>query len=151
MGFLAERERKVARPLQAAALPRKLAKSARLWDQAVMRRLLTASLALAVSACALAPQETPVTPAAAAAPTTHNAVTLIGLSSSDLVARFGQPRLRVAAGPGTKLQWAGAQCVLDAYLYPRGSGRETYVTHVDARRPTGESFESNACARTLAR
>ncbi len=115
-----------------------------------MRRLLTASIFLATAGCALAPQDAPVTPAPTV-PVAHNAVTLIGLSSSDLAARFGQPRLRVAAGPGTKLQWANATCVLDAYLYPRGSGRETYVTHVDARRPTGERVESNACARTLAR
>lgn len=150
MGILRVRDGKVARPLQAAAPPRKLAKSVRLWDQGTMRRLLTACLALTASACALAPQETAVTPAPVA-PTAHNAVTLIGLSSSDLAARFGQPRLRVAAGTGTKLQWANSTCVLDAYLYPRGSGRDTFVTHVDARRPTGESFESNACARTLAR
>ncbi len=115
-----------------------------------MRRLLPASLALLTGACALAPQETPVS-----APTPSvslpGSVTLIGMGSSDLYARFGQPRLRVAAGPGTKLQWANNQCVLDAYLYPRGSGRDTYVTHIDARRPSGESFDSNACARSLAR
>ncbi len=116
-----------------------------------MRRLPLASLVLLTAGCALAPQESAGIPAATVAASTTGTTALIGMSSSDLAARFGQPRLRVAAGPGTKLQWASATCVLDAYLYPRGSGRDTYVTHVDARRPTGESFDSNACARTLAR
>jgi hypothetical protein len=114
-----------------------------------MRILIPASLALTLAACATAPREptpAPATPAAVVRPSGA----LVGLSASELIGRFGQPALQVREGPGLKLQWAGASCVLDAFLYASAGGHER-ATHVEARRPTGDPLDAQSCALTLAR
>ena len=77
---------------------------------------------------------------------------LIGLTASELGARFGQPTFQVREGAGTKLQWSENGCVLDAYLYPPESGRGVErVIHVDARGPSGVDLDLNSCLALLAR
>ncbi|MEO8618475.1 MAG: hypothetical protein ABI412_03835 [Sphingomicrobium sp.] len=116
-----------------------------------MRKLLIVSTSLLLAACATAPQTTPTTPSTSVNPVHHGA-TLIGLSATDLVTRFGQPAFRLKEGPGTKLQWRSANCVLDAYLYPRDGNRgDDYVTHVDTRRPSGDALDFASCVNLLAR
>ena len=114
-----------------------------------MRRLAPLAVLL-VAACATTPQPTsaPVTPAE---PQSRTNGTLIGLTATELFARFGQPSFQVREGAGTKLQWARAGCVLDAYLYPPGgsSGAER-VTHVDTRRPSGDDASHASCVAALA-
>jgi hypothetical protein len=39
--------------------------------------------------------------------------------------------------------------VLDVYLYPEG-GREK-ATHIDSRRPSGDSIDQRSCVATLTR
>jgi hypothetical protein len=75
---------------------------------------------------------------------------LIGRTAQALVALFGQPALDQREGTGRKLQFLGRDCVLDAYLYPRGQS-EAVVTHVDARLPDGRDTDRAACAAALAR
>ena len=66
----------------------------------------------------------------------------MGASAAELGQRFGPPTFQVREGPGTKLQWSRGGCVLDAYLYGPGTER---VTHVDARRPSGDDLPLATC------
>ena len=112
-----------------------------------MRHFLALSLALLAAGCARTPEPEPVKPAPA---TTGRPVSaLLGLTANELITHFGQPRLQVREGPGLKLQWTSSTCVLDIYLYPEG-GREK-ATHVDSRRPSGDSIDQRSCAATLTR
>jgi hypothetical protein len=115
----------------------------------MMRYILIAATSLIVSACALAPQEPTSTPARNEPIRPSGSVH--GISENDLVVRFGQPRLRVKEGDGTKLQWSANGCVLDAYLYPSRSNAQSLVTHVDTRSPSGGTVALNACLALLAR
>ena len=45
------------------------------------------------------------------------------MTAGELIQHFGKPRLQIVEGEGTKLQFAGPSCVLDAYLYPPPGGR----------------------------
>ena len=89
------------------------------------------------------------TPAPVAAPVVQprEMGTLIGLTASELRTRLGAPRLTVQEGQGTKLQWLGAACVLDAYLYPAGG--QPKVTHVDARDRSGRDIPQANCLAVL--
>jgi len=81
-----------------------------------------------------------------------NLAPIRGLNAAQLLARFGQPRLDVTEGKGRKLQFVGAICVLDAYLYPpeRGSGAAT-VTWVDARQRDGSPLDQASCVAALSK
>ncbi|WP_126173265.1 hypothetical protein [Altericroceibacterium xinjiangense] len=59
---------------------------------------------------------------------------VIEQNAAALVRRFGQPRLDVREGDVRKLQFTGAPCVLDVFLYPLRPGAEPVATYVDARR-----------------
>ena len=81
-----------------------------------MRRLVPfAALLAAACASTPTPTPTPVVPTVAVAEPPQRGG-LIGLGANELVARFGTPRLQVREGAGTKLQFLGSACVLDAYL-----------------------------------
>jgi len=73
----------------------------------------------------------------------------MGQSATALQAQFGRPELDVREGEARKLQFTGAACVLDAYLYPSASGREAIVTHVDARLPDGRDIDRASCVAAL--
>ena len=113
-----------------------------------MRRSIAFSLTLLLAGCATAPQQTPSPqPATAAQPQTTGS--LLGLSAPELIGSFGAPTLQIREGNSLKLQFRGASCVLDAYLYPSGSGGVLKVTHVDARLPSGMDTEQAACILAL--
>lgn len=77
---------------------------------------------------------------------------VIGATDGDLIRQFGQPRLDVWEGDARKLQYAGAACVLDIYLYPAAAGREPQATFVDARRASdGQEVDRAACIAALRR
>jgi hypothetical protein len=77
---------------------------------------------------------------------------LIGMTASELGARFGAPSFQVREGAGTKLQWSENGCVLDAYLYPPPNGQGVpRVAHVDARNPSGVDLQIDSCLALLAR
>ena len=112
-----------------------------------MRLISAVSIALFAAACARTPepQATAPTPTRPSGPVSA----LVGLTANELTTHFGAPRLQVREGPGLKLQWANATCVLDAYLYPEG-GREK-AAHIDTRRPSGDAIDQRSCVATLTR
>jgi hypothetical protein len=113
-----------------------------------MRRLAPFATLL-VAACATTPPPAP-TPAQPVTQVRERG-DLIGLTAEELVQRFGRPDFQVREGFGLKLQFAGGGCVLDAYLYPQsGNVGIERVTHVDARRPSGEDMSQATCVAALA-
>jgi hypothetical protein len=96
---------------------------------------LSLAALLALAACA-----TPPAPPVRAAPPP---VTLgagldrvMGQDARALTALFGDPDQDVRDDGARKLQFTSSACVLDAYLYAKGSGREPVVTWIDARLPS---------------
>jgi len=76
---------------------------------------------------------------------------VMGRDLRALISLFGTPNQDVREEPARKIQYASGVCVLDAYLYPPGPGREPLVTHVDARLPTGEDIDRASCIAALVR
>ena len=77
---------------------------------------------------------------------------VIGASADQLSRQFGSPRLEVWEGDARKLQFTGAACVLDIYLYPPTAGREPQATYVDARRASdGAEVDRASCIAALKR
>ncbi len=117
-----------------------------------MRRFAPLALTAFLGACAGgAPPASPVIapPRATPAPAVVRGP-LNGQSAGELVARFGSPTFQVREGPGLKLQWSSASCVLDVYLYPPvGSAGEARALHADARRPDGNATDAGGCARAI--
>lgn len=75
---------------------------------------------------------------------------VIGQNAAGLTQLFGQPDADVREGSARKLQFQGPICVLDTYLYPRGSA-EPRVTYVDAREPDGSAIDRASCVAALTR
>jgi len=71
-----------------------------------------------------------------------------GQTAPRLIAQFGRPQIDVQEGPARKLQFTGAICVLDAYLYPQGRG-EAVVTHIDTRQRNGTPIDQASCVVAL--
>lgn len=76
---------------------------------------------------------------------------VLGRTARMLEAQFGKPALDVREGPARKLQFGGAACVLDAYLYPPKGGGEPIVTHIDARLRDGRDLDRASCVAALTR
>jgi hypothetical protein len=75
---------------------------------------------------------------------------VMGQNAAGLVRLFGQPDADVREGTARKLQFQGQFCVLDTYLYPKGSG-EPRVTYLDAREPDGSVIDRASCVAALTR
>ncbi len=73
---------------------------------------------------------------------------VLGQPAGALVGLFGQPLADVREGNARKLQFGNATCVLDAYLYPKGSG-EPLVTYLDARQTDGSPIDRASCVGAL--
>lgn len=123
--------------------------------------ILTATL---LSACASTPaiQQPPAPPrkaptgkAPAIAPPVRSPQAgvdrVIGKDARALIAMFGPALQDVRENTARKMQFGGAGCILDTYLYPPTSGREPLVTYVDARLPDGRDTDRAACIMTLSR
>lgn len=77
---------------------------------------------------------------------------VIGADGRRLAELFGPARLTVPEGDALKLQFAGAPCVLDVFLYPLRPGGPPAATHVEARRPSdGQDTDRAACVAALRR
>ena len=105
---------------------------------------------MGLAGCAVPAAEAPRIQIAAAAPVAAQAPSgIIGSNAAALVAQLGRADLDLREGPARKLQFLGAACVLDAYLYPPRSGAEPVVTHVDARQPDGREMDRASCVAAL--
>jgi hypothetical protein len=87
-------------------------------------------------------------PLPSAAPLPANRSAVQGATAPRLIARFGKPQLDIGEGTARKLQFAGAICVLDAYLYPQGRG-EAVVTWLDTRQRDGSPIDQASCVAAL--
>lgn len=123
--------------------------------------LALGALGLALAGCAGGPK--PATPRPAAPQSSTIVVVppvmapegtggVIGSPAERLTRRFGDPRIDLAEGEARKLQFAGATCVLDVYLYPVSAGAAPTATHVAARlRQGGGAVAPEACIREVER
>jgi hypothetical protein len=121
--------------------------------------LALGALGLALAGCAGGPK--PAAPRPAAPPRSTIVVVppvmapagtggVIGSPAERLTRRFGDPRIDLAEGEARKLQFAGATCVLDVYLYPVSAGAAPTATHVAARlRQGGGAVAPEACIREV--
>lgn len=139
-----------------------------------MRLIIAALTAALLSACATTPaQQAPAPPprvpeATQVPPSRPNVVTpnaafrppqimegaglagIIREREATLVQRFGPARLSVVEGDMRKLQFAGAACVLDVFLYPLSPGAEPVATWIEARRASdGAAVDRLACVQAL--
>ena len=118
----------------------------------MLRRFGTISLALALSACAAVPPPKVAAPVVVRPPpATPGLERVIGQDARTLEALFGPPDQDLREGSARRLQFVGAACVLDAYLYPPAPGREALVSYVDARLPSGDDFDRASCVAALVR
>ncbi|WP_298674202.1 hypothetical protein [uncultured Sphingomonas sp.] len=93
----------------------------------------------------------PATPAVVTVPYSSTGLErVIGHDAAALVKLFGQPDADVREGNARKLQFTSRICVLDAYLYPRGSD-EPRVTYIDAREADGSAIDRASCVAALTR
>ncbi|MFL0355113.1 hypothetical protein ACI5KX_01435 [Erythrobacter sp. GH1-10] len=135
-----------------------------------MRRVSVILACAALSACAGGSKLilVPTTPSARTAPAPVTPVreavrtpelsrergteSIVGQRASALLARFGKPRIDLVEGDARKLQYGGASCVLDIYLYPLQAGGEPVATHVEARlRKGGAGVDKARCLAEISR
>lgn len=119
-----------------------------------MKRVCLALIGgLALAGCVSAPSAT-ATPARATIPPPRYSVagleSVIGQSAGALTRLFGEPDKDIRETGARKLQFASPFCVLDAYLYPKGSG-EPVVTHLDTRQPDGRDIDRASCVAAMQR
>jgi hypothetical protein len=105
---------------------------------------------VAMSGCTTPAAAPPVAARAVVPYTSVGLERVIGQNAAGLTALFGTPDADVREGSARKLQFAGPICVLDAYLYPKGSG-EAQVTYLDAREPDGSTIDRASCVAALTR
>lgn len=74
------------------------------------------------------------------------------MTANELIQHFGRPRLQIVEGQGTKLQFAGPNCLMDVYLYPPSSGAGApRATHIEARNMQGNDVSAQSCAAAIER
>lgn len=107
---------------------------------------------LALSGCVSAPSAT--TPGRIAVPPPRYSAagleSVLGQSAGAITRLFGEPDKDIRETGARKLQFASPFCVLDAYLYPKGSG-EPVVTHLDTRQPDGRDIDRASCVAAMQR
>ena len=125
--------------------------------------LSLAALALLPGGCAGSSKPAPARPAASAQPRStvvrvpevmapKGLEGVIGASAEALLKRFGTPRIDLVEGDARKLQFAGAKCVLDIFIYPVSAVAQPTATHVEARmRQGGAAADPGACIREVER
>jgi len=111
-------------------------------------RIILATTLLLLAGCASSPQSVAIPARVPVASVPAERGPLIGADARLLATRFGTPRLRIREGDGTKLQFAGGTCLLDAYLYPASDG-VARVTHVDTRDRDGRNVAQADCVAAI--
>lgn len=114
-----------------------------------MTRAMALAATLGLAACAAPDARAPAV--GAAMPYTNVGLErVIGQDAAGLVKLFGQPDADIREGSARKLQFQSGICVLDAYLYPKGSDVPK-VTYLDAREPDGSTIDRASCVAALTR
>ena len=110
---------------------------------------------LALAACGGAAKSVEQRPATFIPPPTAKIATgldrVMGKDARALVSLFGPAQQDVREENGRKLQFASANCVLDAYLYAPSKGKEPVVTYLSARVPDGRDADKASCVSALSR
>lgn len=75
---------------------------------------------------------------------------VMGQTEAGLTRLLGRPDAEFSEGTARKLQFAGAICVMDAYLYPDGL-RPPVVTYLDTRQRDGSPIDRASCLAALTR
>lgn len=114
------------------------------------RAIVPLATLIALAACAPTPPPRAVV-AVPPPPAPPGLERVIGQDARALQLLFGAPDQDVREEKARKLQFSGAVCVLDAYLYPPAPGREPLVTYVDARLPNGDDVDRASCVAALSR
>ena len=104
-----------------------------------------------LTGCVSPSVEAPSVQAAARPAAAQGLAGIIGSTAAALATQLGRADLDLREGPARKLQFLGAACVLDAYLYPPKGGGEPIVTHLDARLRDGRDFDRASCVAALSR
>lgn len=114
------------------------------------KKLLPIVGALALAGCATT---APVVPVSLPSQMTNVAglERVLGQTAAGLTQLFGEPGQDFREDDARKLQFAGASCVLDTYLYASSRGAEPVATYVDARNAQGDDVDRAACVEALAR
>ena len=115
-----------------------------------MKAAAAIGLALITSACAAPGGVAPTVGRTVVPYTAAGLERVIGQDAAGLTRLFGQPDADIREGSARKLQFAGPICVLDAYLYPKGS-EPPRVTYLDAREPDGSTIDRASCVAALTR
>lgn len=72
------------------------------------------------------------------------------MTAGEVIQLFGKPRLQIVEGEGTKLQFAGPNCVLDVYFYPPAGGSgAARATHFEARNFQGGELNAQSCVASI--
>lgn len=74
---------------------------------------------------------------------------LLNLDAGDVIQILGQPAQDAQEGPARRLQFSGAACILDVYLYPPADGAEPRVAYAAARLADGREADRNLCITLL--
>ena len=109
--------------------------------------LLLAGCSTTATVPAIRRDTTPVPTASRVAPGLDR---IIGRDAGAVIALLGEPHADLREGAGRKLQFMGAECVLDTYLYAKGSAAPI-VTYVDARRSDGSPIDKALCVASFSR
>lgn len=104
---------------------------------------------LILSACAATDPRVTAPPVAAPMPTA-GLERVLGQDAAGLTRLFGAADADYREGTARKLQFLSQLCVLDAYLYPKGSA-EPRVTYLDARQPDGSPIDRASCVAAMTR
>lgn len=116
-----------------------------------MRMLWAAAAALMLAGCAgSSPPPAGVSARPIPFPTGAGLHAVLGQDANQLTRLFGPPNADVRDGVGRKLQFTSAICVLDAYLYAKGSAAPV-VTYLDARETDGSPIDKASCVAALQR
>jgi hypothetical protein len=112
-------------------------------------RIIALLLLGSLAACSSGPRVATTPPPTPAMPA-MGLERVLGRTAAQLVQLFGPPEQDLRERQMRRLQFAAPACVLDAYLYPKGSA-EPVVTYLDARLPNGDDFDRASCVAALVR
>lgn len=122
----------------------------RIWTRSLAGALASAVLPLCLAACVAGRDAQP-----AAAILSSDADAFIGLGERELGQALGKPEMVRKEAPAEVWQYAGADCVVDFYLYDSGPGydsggdRRMQVAYVEARDMLADSAATERCVKSL--